>query len=552
MVRNFFLSLLAVAAVAIAFFAGRASVPDPDRAHQLPTQASVASDPMPRLVPSDAPKPGDAHSALLRALELPAAERKQAIRRAMNAWLAEDGTAALSTARADPRLAEVVELMTRVALIIYPELFTEDPSLLDGVAGADGLIASSTKAISPRSGDPAQRTLLELRMGTAMGTEAESLSGGDLPFDPDNAYAEIQSILAEPNLMNRWTRLHGLLYMMAESDPAAAAAVVDDLPTSFKQRAASALIALWAQSDPSSAAHWLGSQGERTTRQVFPQLALQWGMQDFPSASAFADTLPGTERRAFLQGLAEATHNLPHSEKLAWIARFEGEPNYSALVVRVAPDIAEEDTAAALSLVESLPQADRLNGFLSILPMMAVQDPDATLAAIQGIGDPSSHDQLVAMVAPIWVQTDPDRALNVVLDLEPGATRDQALASLAFGFAQVDSQRAFEAIEQIENPAYRRAPLQGLLGFLEDENAAIRFGREHGFDREAVLKVRANSPAGLSGSFMPMPVMIAPGGAAAGFGPSSFTAALAAPPMVMLEDGRGSFGATDSQPDEDR
>ncbi|MCY3641287.1 MAG: hypothetical protein OXH37_09765, partial [Gammaproteobacteria bacterium] len=68
----------------------------------------------------------DPHAELLRALGLPTEERRRATRWAMNAWLAEEGAAALRTVRADPRLAEVVGLMTQIALVVDPDIFIED------------------------------------------------------------------------------------------------------------------------------------------------------------------------------------------------------------------------------------------------------------------------------------------------------------------------------------------------------------------------------------------------------------------------------------------
>ena len=550
MVRNFAITFLAAAAVAMAFFAGRASAPEPTPTQPTPTLAGVANESMPGSGRFDTSMRQDARAKLLRALELPTEERKRAIHQAVNAWLAQDGAAAIRAARDDPRLAEVVDLMTRIALVVHPDVFVEDPSLLQGVAEVNRLIAAGAEPIAAQVLDQERRGLFDLRLGAAMGVGARPFSGEGQPLSLEDAYAEVESILAEQSPMKRLPRLQMLVHQMAENDPAAAATLVDSLPASSKRHAINALITPWGRSDPSAAAHWLGNQGDQAPKQGFTQLAQQWGMGDFHSAGAFADTLSGAQRRAFLEGLAVATHSMPNSEKLAWIAKLEGDPNYPSLAVMVGQAIAQEDMAAAVSLIESLPQKERLNGFASVLPMMVMQDPEATMATIEAIGDRSQRDQLVAMIAPVWAQADPDRAMGQVLDLAPGPTRNQALASIAFGLAQVDSQRAIEAIDQIDDPRFRRAPVHGLLGFLEDENEAIRLGREHGFDREAVLEVRANSPLSLSGGIT-MPFALGPGGAIVGVGPRSFTSSFATPSMVMMNDGRGKLSAADDQPDED-
>ena len=553
MVRNFAVSLLSAAALMIAFFAGRASAPDPRPAKPTPPLAGIANESIPGPGRFDAPMPEDARTALLRALELPTEQRKQAIHQAVNAWLAEDGAAALRTARDDPRLAEVVGLMMRVAVVLHPDVFIEDPSLLQGVSEVDGPLAAGAETVAVLSRDLAREALVGLRHDGGMPRAESPFVGEGQPLSVEDAYTEVESILAERSPMKRWPRLITLVHQMAEIDPAATATLVDSLPASAKRHATNVLIAPWAQSDPLAVAHWLNDQDGQTSQRRFTQLAQQWGMQDFHSASAYADTLSGAQRQGFLEGLASAAHSLPSPEQLAWIAHFEGDSSYASLAAIVAQGMAREDLGAALSLIESLPPSQRLNGYAFVLPMMAMQDPEAAVATIKEIGDPSERDHLVAIAAPIWAQWDPDLALNQALDLQPGPTRDQALASLTFTLARMDSPRAIEVIDQIDDPGVRRAPVHALLGLLEDENEAIRLGREHGFDRETVLEARANSPGILSGSIMPMPFMAAPGRAVVDFGPpSAFTTYFAAPSTAKLNDGSGKLSAADTQPDEDR
>ena len=100
---------------------------------------------MPELERFDASIPRDPHTELLQALELPPAERRLAIHRAMNAWLAEEGAAAVRTARDDPRLVEVVDVMMQVAMVVDPDIFIEDPSLLEGFGESGQLLASRTE-----------------------------------------------------------------------------------------------------------------------------------------------------------------------------------------------------------------------------------------------------------------------------------------------------------------------------------------------------------------------------------------------------------------------
>ena len=452
---------------------------------------------------------------LLQALELPAEERGRATRQAIHAWLAEEGAAALRTARDDPRLAEVVDLMMRVALVVDPDTFIEDPSLLEGFGEGGQLLAPRAEAVAALSRDLVREALLDLQVEAGTGFGENPLAWDEQALALEDAYAEVESILAEPRPMQRWQRLLGLVNQMAASDPTAAAALVETLPTSAKQRAAGELITHWAHSDPSAAAHWLGTQHDQALQGHFAPLAHQWGVRDFHNASAHADILSGIQRRIFLEELAYAAHNLPSSEKLTWIGNLEGDPDYPRLATIVAQGIAYDDLSIALSLIGPLPPTERSNAYGSFLPAMATQDPQATMAAIEAIGDP--------------------------------AQRDQALEVMAYGLAFVDPQQAIEAINQIEDPETRREPVMMVLGQLEDENEAVRLGREHGLDRQAVLEMRANSSRE---TFMPMPFGFTPGGGVIDLGSTPSAISIATPPTVMLGDGRGGFRAADPQADQ--
>ena len=85
--------------------------------------------------------PADPRADLLRALERPAAERNRAVRLAMNAWLAADGAAAITAARDDPDLGDVANRMTQLALFAYPEMFVDNPALLEDIPDRNQSIA---------------------------------------------------------------------------------------------------------------------------------------------------------------------------------------------------------------------------------------------------------------------------------------------------------------------------------------------------------------------------------------------------------------------------
>ena len=105
-----------------------------------------------------------------------------------------------------------------------------------------------------------------------------------------------------------------------------------------------------------------------------------------------------------------------------------------------------------------------------------------------------------------------------------------------------------EVIDEIADPELRRGPVAALFSQLEDENEAIRLGSDHGFDRETVLEMRANSLEGIT----LFPPRVDPGGVVVSSGsPSSATFFAAPPPMLILDGGRGGPHAIAIPSDED-
>ncbi len=550
--RTLAISFLIVAVAAGGFLVGRFSAPSSAPANPTPLTPSIPSAPTPELQPHAAAVHQDPHAALLQALEMDGEDRQRAVRRAMHDWLAEEGAAALRKAGDDPRLAEVVGEMLQVALVVDPDIIHEDPSLLEGIVLGDRAITADAEAVISLGRSLAQSTLLGLELDAEMGPQMGSIAWSSEAVPLEEAYAEVESILAERSPMKRLPRLLTLMTRMAMSQPADAAALVDSLPASDRQPATDALISFWAQTDPQAAAQWLSSQQDQAAPQGFTQLAQNWGMQDFEGASDYAASLSGTQRQAFLAGLAITVERLPIHEQLAWVSNFQSEPNYPNLAMAVATQIARQDAGTALSLIESLPPGNRMRGYSQVLPSIAMENPEAAFAAIDTIADPSQRGQLVPMIASFWATLDPDGAMERMLDLAPGPVRDQALASMAQSLAQLDVERAIEAIDEVGDPAMRRVPVIMMLGLLEDESEAIRLGREHGFDRQAVLEVRANSVGMHSGTLMSMPMpmpFVFPDGELVDFSSSSVTGYIPTRPMVMFNDGNAGAREAEAQPE---
>ncbi len=490
------IAVTALAAIAVAFFVGRATAPGPApviAVAPLEPAAGPATE-QPRTAPEALPSP-DPRTRLLTALQQSGEERDRAVRQAMIAWLAAEGAAAIRSAREHPGLSGEADRMVRLALYAYPEIFRDDPSLLDDLPDRERLISMSVGSIA--GFDPGlarvlvNRHLADTEYGVAMlgaVDHFESLAGGSLSLS--DARTELESILTESNMMKRLPRLMMLVERMALSDPASAAQLIDEMPRSSSTMAINTLVHRWSQSDPQAAADWLASKDAQIARQGWPALAQAWGRRDLDAASAYADNLTGTARISFLRGLAAATAGMPAGTTQAWLSSYRDDPVYADLVRGVAGQLAGQDVRAAMSLIEELPTGQRLRSYRSVIPMLAMQDPEAAVDAVDQLEDDEARSSLIPIVVSMWARNDAQAALDWASDRPPGQTRDSAIKQVARVLIPIDPRLAIDAIDEVDDPQVRRATVSQLLVQLDSEQEAVRVGRRYDLDRDAVLALR--------------------------------------------------------------
>lgn len=494
--RAIAIAVTALAAIAAAFFVGRATAPG-----SAPVIAVAPLDPaagpateLPPPAREALPSP-DPRARLLSAFEQSGEERDRAVRRAMIAWLAAEGAGAIRSARGHPELAGVADRMVRLALYAYPEIFQDDPSLLDDDPDRERLISMSVGSIAGFDPELARvlvnRHLADSEYGVAMLGAVDHFENlvGPAPSLSD-ARTELASILAESNMMKRLPRLMMLVERMASSDPASAARLIDEMPRSSSTMAIDTLVHRWSQSDPQAAADWLASKDAQIARQGWPALAQAWGRRDLDAASAYADNLTGTARTAFLRGLAVATAGMPTGTTQAWLSSYRDDPVYADLVRGVAGQLAGQDIRAAMSLIEELPTRERLRSYGSVIPMLAMQDPEAAVDVVDRLEDDDARSSLIPMVVSIWAQNDARAALDWASDRPRGQARDRAISQVAGVLVRIDPDLAIDAIDEVDDPQMRKATVSQLLVQLESEQEAVRVGRRYDFDRDAVLALR--------------------------------------------------------------
>ena len=496
--RAIVIGVTALAAIAVAFFVGRATAPGSAPVIAVaPFEPAVGAAPeQPPTARAAAPSP-DPRTRLLAALDQAGEERDRAVRRAMTAWLAAEGADAIRSAREDPELGGMADRMVRLALYAYPEIFQDDPSLLGDDPDQERLIAMSVSSIAGFDPELARtlalRHLADTQYGDGMLVAVEHFEALAHPPSLADAQTELAAILDESDMMKHLPRLMLLVERLASSDPASAARLIDEIPRSSRSMAVNTLVHRWSETDPRAAADWLASKDAQIARQGWSTLAEGWAEQDLEAASAYADTLTGNARTVFLVGLASATARMPTGTTQTWLSRYRNDPVYADLVRGTAGQLAQQDLRAAMSLIEDLPAAQRLGSYQSVIPMLAMQDPKAAVDVVDQIEDDATRSSLIPMVASMWAQNDAKAALDWASDRPRGQARDSAITQVASVLAWVDPDLAIDAIDEVDDPEVRKATVSRLLVQFASEEEAVRVGRRYDLDRDAVLALRERS-----------------------------------------------------------
>ena len=143
-----------------------------------------------------------------------------------------------------------------------------------------------------------------------------------------------------------------------------------------------------------------------------------------------------------------------------------------------------------MSLIEDLPAEQRLRSYVSVIPMLAMQDPEAAIELVDQLEDDDARSSLIPMVVSMWAQNDAQAALDWASDRPRGQARDSAISQVARVLVQIDPDLAIDAIDEVDDPQVRKATVPQLLVQLESEQEAVRVGRRYDLDRDAVLALR--------------------------------------------------------------
>src|SRR5690606_13192753 len=137
------------------------------------------------------------------------------------------------------------------------------------------------------------------------------------------------------------------------------------------------------------------------------------------------EKLPAELRGTWLEQVAAPYARQDPEGAAVWLQRFQGEPNYGAVLQRVVQQTAQVDPDSAARLLPAMPAELQRSAAASIANGIARSDLAAAARWAVALGDEAARTTAVQQVATSWATRDPRAAQSWAVGLPRGETRDQ-------------------------------------------------------------------------------------------------------------------------------
>lgn len=274
-----------------------------------------------------------------------------------------------------------------------------------GILSSEPVVVEA-KAIAPAGDDtkPAQRTSQNLV------TKLQTIA------DSDARSQALEEALAG---MSESDRQELLAQLSGDNSEAA-----EDLRESLVRR--------WAESNPAAAAAWISQLPPSEYRAALKQVAIAWADKDLAGASAWLSTLPAAARQfATLDVAYEAAATDPLTAlKLA--GGLPASAERDDLLAFAVSQWAAADATKAAAWAQRIPNATLRQELLATVSVAMAPKNGAAAAALVGTALPtgSTQDRIAVSIVQRWAQTSPQATANWVSQFPEAPVRYAAVQNL--------------------------------------------------------------------------------------------------------------------------
>ena len=196
----------------------------------------------------------------------------------------------------------------------------------------------------------------------------------------------------------------------------------------------SMVLTMWSSRSPENAMQWLLQNPERAPRAAFEHIGRQLGSNNPSAAAAYTTRIPAEGRADWIRGVAMGLAQSDPGSAAEWLGQLRGEPGYARSVLEVAGFVANQDGVTAARLLDDIEgevDAQQLNAVASMIASnWANRDPRAAAEWALDRRDDNARPGLVSSAVGTWAVMDPASARQWTLGLPQGPVRDSSLTTL--------------------------------------------------------------------------------------------------------------------------
>jgi hypothetical protein len=249
------------------------------------------------------------------------------------------------------------------------------------------------------------------------------------------------------------TAVKNIFADLAQTDPAAGAALVANITDPFDRSAAIAQMAQrWSASSPQDALAWAASlpDSDATARDAALQsIVASWSGKDLSAAAAFAQsTLSPAAMLTVTPALAKVMAQTDPQGALTWVSSLPDSAAKDQATSNILVGEANSDFSTAWNYAQAMPAGNGRTGAMSsLISTLAKNDPAqaAALSSANGGG------LAISAIATNWSKQDPQAASAWINTLPPGGDYDTAATQFALAQMSKDPSTSFNFANSIAN-----------------------------------------------------------------------------------------------------
>ncbi|MEM9304193.1 MAG: hypothetical protein AAGE01_18910 [Pseudomonadota bacterium] len=275
---------------------------------------------------------------------------------------------------------------------------------------------------------------------------------------PLDALEFLEDMPESPRRAQLYARVLGAV---ARSDPDLALAFTDGLPRGSRwEWAVTQVMWRWLTDDPKAAVNHLVAMVPRDQAAIAGRLASQMLRQHRELAMDVSKRLAPRARETWIDQVVSQAGSIDPEGTADWLLDFTDEPRFGRWIGTVAGHLMLSDPAAALALVDAVPNREqRVDAQSRLVLTWANTDPAAAATWLAELPEEGFEPDLYGGLAGQWQRYDPTAALTWARGLDSPDHRDAALAAVLRS-EYVETTQAIDILGEIRSAETRFESLE--------------------------------------------------------------------------------------------